>query len=382
MKLIHTSDWHLGKMIFGRSLLQDQEYFIRRVFLPCVEEERPDCVLLAGDVFDRQVAPPEAIHLFEEALYALHAMGVAIAVIAGNHDGADRLAPCARLLRGEGVYIASRLEDSFTPVTIARGEERVHLHLLPYFEPAQARAALRQEDVRGMQGAYAAVLQKVRETLCPRECNILVGHCFVTGCSVSDSENPLYVGGSAEVAAGVFEGFDYVALGHLHASQRAGEVARYAGAPLQYSFEERGQKSLTIVETSGKHCALRQIPVSPLRRMRLEEGDFAHWLRLGRESQEPCEDYLFLRLTDQAPVYMPVEQLREYYPNLLGLTGAWLQPQSGQNGVVTTLRQNGGELELFTSFMEQVCGQAPEEEDRRLFLQACRIAQEAQEEKA
>ena len=154
MRILHTSDWHLGKMLFGRSLLEDQTYFVDRVFLPLVEREHPDLILLAGDVFDRPIAPVEAIRLFDHFIEETHRLGVPLAVISGNHDGADRMALGAPLLRENGVTIATKLEDVFRPILLSEG---VHCYLLPYFEPAQVRQVLGVE-VRGFQEAYRAVL--------------------------------------------------------------------------------------------------------------------------------------------------------------------------------------------------------------------------------
>lgn len=236
MKILHTSDWHLGRMIYGRSLLEDQEHFIQKVFLPAVEKFEPDLVILAGDVYDRQIPPVEAIRLFDKTLLSLYQRGTAVAVLAGNHDSADRLAIGAAMLRQSGVYIAAHLEDLWEPLVLEKDGERVCVYLLPYCEPAEIRQFLGREEIHGFNGCYAALLEELRRRLPADGKNILVCHCFVSGSQISDSESTLYVGGSGEVSPESFAGFDYVALGHLHAPQKAGGKRSICGISSKILF--------------------------------------------------------------------------------------------------------------------------------------------------
>lgn len=370
MKLLHTSDWHLGRMIFGRSLLPDQETFIKEVFLPAVEEQRPDCILLAGDIFDRQIAPVEAIRLFDYVIAEIHRLKIPLAVIAGNHDGADRIAIGTQLLRQSGITIATRLEDAFTPVEIQSGDEKADIYLLPYCEPAMVRQFLHNEEIHGYQDAYSAILAEIRKTFRPDVLHILVSHCFVAGGKISESESPVYVGGSGEVNPSVFEGFDYVALGHLHAPQRAGEHGRYSGSPLKYSFDEEHQrKSMTMLQITKTDCKLDELPVKPLHDMRTISGTMTELLEQPRN-----EDYLFIRVTDQTPVYMPAEQLRACYPNLLAVNCDWFHADTVGDGSGSVLREQFlkhkiDETTVFEQFMKQICGEEMDERDRNLFLQ-------------
>lgn len=372
MKLLHTSDWHLGKMIFGRSLLPDQEAFIKQEFLPAVEAERPDCILLAGDIFDRQIAPVEAIRLFDYTIAEIHKLHVSLAAIAGNHDGADRIAIGTQLLRQSGITIAARLEDAFTPITVQSGNETADIYLLPYCEPAMVRQFLHNDDIHGFHEATCAILDEIRKTFRPDVLHILVSHCFVAGGILSDSESPVYVGGSGEVNPSAFDGFDYVALGHLHAPQRAGEHGRYSGSPLKYSFDEEHQKkSMTILHLSKESCELEELPVQPLHDMKTIQGTMAELLAQGQ--QQINEDYLFIRVTDKSPVYMPTEQLRPYYPNLLAVNCDWLNPTTatGDDAALREqlLHHKIDEVAVFEQFMKQICGEETDESDRALFLQ-------------
>lgn len=372
MKIFHTSDWHLGKMIYGRSLLPDQEHFIREVFLPAVRSERPDLVIVAGDLFDRQIAPIEAIRLFDNFLCEMSALHIPLAMISGNHDGAERIAVGTGLLRLSGIYIGSSISDLSQPAIITAGGETAHVYLLPYCEPAAVRQVLRDEGIKSFQDAYTALLNRIKEQLEPNVINILIAHCFVMGGTVSASESPTFVGGSSEVNPSVFEGFDYVALGHLHGPQRAGKNGRYCGSPLKYSFDEAGQrKSFTILDIHKDHTQITEYSAPPLHDVRVISGLLDDLIAQGKE--HPSEDYLYANLTDDAPVYMPMDKLRPYYPNILGLSSQWLSASG--DGTRDDLRdqlkkRKTDDIYVFEQFMSQICGAEVDEADRALFLKA------------
>lgn len=381
MKILHTSDWHLGKMIYGRSLLPDQEYFINQVFLPAIREERPDLVILAGDVFDRQVAPVDAIRLFDRFLSEISGLHIPFALITGNHDGADRIAIGTSLLRQSGIYIGTSLTDVFAPAVIKAGTETAHIYLLPYFEPAAVREFLKDESIKSFQEAYFALLNRVRQQLDETVINVLVAHCFVIGGELSASESPTFVGGSSEVNPSVFEGFDYVALGHLHGPQKAGENGRYSGSPLKYSFDETHQrKSFTILNINKTQKEITTCSQPPLHDMRVLSGNFAELL--AQVKANPSNDYLYFNLEDKAPVYMPMDQFRPYCPNLLGLTSEWLNVGRGdlQNNLREQLMHRKiDDLYIFEQFLNQICGCDADDADRKLFLQALNSCREEKE---
>lgn len=378
MKLLHTADWHLGKVIYGRSLLEDQKYFIEACLLPLLEQEQPDAILLAGDVFDRPVAPVEAISLFDAFLKTVNAMGIQLLGISGNHDSAERMAPGSALLRKSGVYLSTTLKEAQQPVTL---NDNTDVYLLPYFDPAQARDFLQDDTLRGFYEAYAAVLARMKQAFRPGVRNILVAHCFVMGSALSASESPTFVGGSSEVSADVFEGFDCVALGHLHAPQRAGKNGRYAGSPLKYSFDEANhKKSVTILEEQDGVLQTRQVPIVPKREMRVLSDSFEALYEQAKAN--PSEDYFYLNLKDEHPVYMPVDRLRPYYPNLLGLQSEWLaHTGNGENDAIRAqmLQHKLDDTMILKEFLKQICGVETTEQDRTLFLQALKQAEEVQE---
>lgn len=364
MKLFHTSDWHLGRMLYGRSLLEDQRWFLQEVFLPAVERERPACVILAGDVYDRQIAPPEAIRLFDATLARLVELRVKVCIISGNHDGADRMALLKGALRQSGVYFATALEDAFSPVVLEEQGEILQLFLLPYFDTSQAREYLGDDSLRGEGTCFRALVEKLRPLFLPGAGHLLVSHCFAAGSQTSDSESTLFVGGSGQVPPSLFDPFDYVALGHLHGPQKAGDRGRYSGSPLKYSVDEaRQKKGFVSLEWTGHEMLQEFVPVTPLRQVRRVTGLFQTLLEAGKQS--PCEDYLELVLEDTSPVMLAAERLRPYYPNLLAVSNPWMA--SGVTGERASRLKGQDEATVFSSFLREVCQLEPSPQDEALF---------------
>lgn len=377
IKLLHTADWHLGKALYGRSMLEEQRWFVLKWFLPLLEKERPDAVLLAGDIFDRQVPPVEAVTLFDEFLNQLAALRIPLIAVTGNHDSARRLSLGTSLLRGQGVVLATKPEDVWTPYTISTKDGLLCCYTLPYCEPAAAREALEEAEdgPHTMDEAFRALLARVQPS--PNAVNILVTHCFAAGGEISASESPAFVGGSSQVGLDCFTPFAYTALGHLHGPQKAGS-ARYSGSPLKYSFDEAGQKKGVVRVTlqDGK-VEPEVIPIVPPHNVRVLHGEFD---KLFGEAQEsPSEDYLFAELTDTHPVYQPVDRLRPYYPNLLGISSEWLLSSGGEedDAFRREMRKHRvNDDEILTAFLQQVCGTQPTEQDFALFHEVMKEEEE------
>ncbi len=255
----------------GCQMLPEQDYFIKNILLPAIDTEKPDAVIIAGDIFDRQVPPVEAVRLFSFAVTEICAKrGIPAVVIAGNHDGADRLAVYAPLLRPQGLYLSARPLDT-PPLCLKDEYGEVYFHLLPYFDAAVARDILGREDIHGQNTAFKEMISQIHPVSGAR--NVLVTHCFAAGSATCESESPLAVGGSEEVDPSLFEGFDYVALGHLHGPQKSGQNGCYSGSPLKYSFdEERHKKSLAIVTLGVSGTRINRIPVKTQHDMRTVTG--------------------------------------------------------------------------------------------------------------
>ncbi len=370
MKLIHTSDWHLGKYLYSRSMLEEQEAWIFGRFLPLVEAQRPDAVLLAGDVYDRQIAPVEALTLFDRFVTALCGeLGIGLIAVSGNHDSPQRMQVGADLLARGGCHIITRLDPEAPPIVLA-GPRPVHIYTLPYFDPAMARYVLGREELQGFAAAYEAVLAPIRSRLDPNACNLLVAHCFAAGSRQAESESPMFVGGSGQVPPAAFADFDYVALGHLHGPQRVGENGRYSGTPLAYSFDEAGQeKGVVLVEIpDAGPVQTRHLPLPPRRALRTVEGTLES-LRLAAAGDPNADDFIFARLTGN-PIFEPMAQLRKFYPNTLEVHNGDLVEERMRRAA------DGGTLnpedprQLFTEFFRQMCGEETTPEDLAVFEQA------------
>src|SRR5690554_3929586 len=311
MRFLHTSDWHLGRILHGRSLIEDQAHVLDR-FVDLVRDARPDAVLIAGDVYDRAVPPAEAVELLDDTLSRIVlGQGVPVLVIAGNHDSPERLGFGARLLAERGLTIVGRVD---APRAVAFEDDwgRVVVHPLPYAEPALVRDAF-GDDVADHEAALAALLGRVRAAHPAGVRSVVMAHAFVAGGAESDSERPLSVGGSAVVDAGLFDGFDYVALGHLHRPQRVGaDHVRYAGSLLKYSTSEAGHaKSVSLVELRAPgERTVEEIALAPLRDLRVLTGPLD--ALIASAATDPArEDYVFARLTDRGALLDPMARLRE-----------------------------------------------------------------------
>lgn len=368
MRILHTADLHLGKSIYGKSLLEDQKYFLENCFFTAIEQLKPDIVIVAGDIFDRTIAPTDAIRLFDSVILKLSSLKIPMLAITGNHDGEDRITLGASLLRSNGIYIATNPLDITKPVTFTENGKNYSFYLLPHTEPIKMRGTTGFEDVKTYSDTYERLIATVKDNLDKSACNILISHCFVTGCSVSDSESPIFIGGSSEISASIFSDFDYVALGHLHSPQKAGENGRYSGSPLKYSFDEENQnKSITVIDLNGKNITTTPYTYTPLRDMKTIKGNFEELLNMGKES--PSDDYIFAHLTDDVPIYMPVDRLREYYPNILGLKSEYLLKKSVEKQQNTITRKSSDQ-EILSAFLSQICDTEMTEQDLAIFNDA------------
>ncbi|MDT3399413.1 exonuclease SbcCD subunit D [Streptomyces sp. B1866] len=321
MRILHTSDWHLGRSFHRVGLLDAQARFVDHL-VATAREERVDAVAVAGDVYDRAVPSLAAVELFDEALHRLAALGVPTVLISGNHDSPRRLGVGAGLMERAGVHLRTDPAGCGTPVVLADEHGDVALYGLPYLEPALVRDTLGAE-----RAAHAAVLRaamdRVRADLATRRPgtrSVVLAHACVTGGAASDSERDISVGGVSSVPAGVFAGVDYAALGHLHGCQALTDRIRYSGSPLAYSFSEaRHRKSVWLVDLGpGGEVAAERVdcPVPrPLARLRGRLEDLLTDPRLARHE----DAWLEAVLTDPVRPAEPMARLARRFPHVLSL---------------------------------------------------------------
>lgn len=369
MKILHTSDWHLGLGLHNVSLLEEQAAMVD-CLLATVAREQVEAVVLAGDVFDHAVASAEAISLYNHAMTSLCGrLGVPVVLCAGNHDGAARLASCGELLGKAGLFVRGKISAAMVPVVVGDAA----FHLLPYFHADEARCLFPDEELPTAGHAMDRMCSLAREHLVPGKRNILVAHCFVGGAQLVESDRAAVVGGSSQVALACFAGFDYVALGHLHRPQTVAPGVRYAGSPFPYSFSEAGQeKSFTLLDTAD--LSLRELPVETPRQLRVITGT-AQEVEAGAPADQRPEDYLKIQLTDCPAGLERTQLLRQYYPNLLTLVGR--EPEGGETaGITVEELARLSPQELMERFCREVLDQEPDGELTTWFLEAAAQAEE------
>jgi exonuclease SbcD len=394
MRILHTSDWHLGRLFHGVHLTEDQAYVLEQV-IDTAGSASPDVILVSGDVYDRAVPPGEAVSLLDDVLSRL-VLGLKIPVImiAGNHDAPDRLGFGSRLMKERGFHVAGPFSGSVKPVVLEDKAGQVCFYPLPFAEPAVMREKLGDPSLKDHDSAMRAAVSAIRDHHLPDARSVLLAHAFVVGGAESESERPLSVGGSGTVSASCFDGFDYVALGHLHrpqgiaitrtrdtGAQRTGATGardvgdpgtrvagavpihasaapiQYAGSLMKYSFSEAAhEKCIKLVEMdeSGK-CTIENMPLRPRYDVRSIEGNLEQVLSEGTSSPDR-EDFLSVTLLDEGVIYDAIGKLREVYPNVLEIRRPFLMP-AGDVGTKRYDHREHSEAELFEAFYKQTTGE-------------------------
>lgn len=373
MKILHTSDWHLGKMVMVQSMLDDQRYFIENIFLKALDEYRPDVIVLAGDIFDQSIAPIPAIELLEETLYAVASRKIPLIAISGNHDSPERLIPAARLLRSSGIYLANSIDDLLEPIDITAADgSRARFFCLPYFDLSMARNFTRIDKLKNVGEAYDALFDMASEKLADDCPNILVTHCTVVGAVTCESESAVSVGGAQQVSSDIFSRFDLTCLGHIHSPQRGGGNARYSGAPLRYSFDRNERDKCMLLYDTQNGMSVTEIPIVPLHEMRVVKGRFKEL----KDVPDNCtQDYIFAVVDDDHIEVQPMERLREKYPNIIGTKQLFLSENQAGDFLSDETRETREKIannklsdeELVRSFLKSVCDTVPTDEDIAFF---------------
>lgn len=353
MKFMHLSDLHLGKRVNEFSMIEDQQYILNQI-AEIADREKPDGVLIAGDVYDKSVPPIEAVQLFDDFLVRLAEQSLPVFIISGNHDSAERVAFGSRLMISSGVYLSPVYDGSVKPVTLEDAYGKADIYLLPFLKPAHVRRFFPEEVIDSYTEAMRVAIDHLDLDLSRR--NILVTHQFVTGAVRSDSEE-ISVGGADNVDAAVFEAFDYVTLGHLHRAQSVTrETIRYCGTPLKYSFSEADhEKSVTLVELGEKgQVSVETLPLVPLRDMHEIKGTYEEvTLKRFYEETDYQESYMHITLTDEEDIPDALGKLRAIYPNIMKLD--YDNERTRTNGKLdgTDRAEQKSPIELFAELYEK-----------------------------
>ena len=353
MKLFHLSDLHIGKRVNEFSMIEDQKYILTQI-LYAADQEKPDGILISGDVYDRTIPTAEAVQVFDAFLTRLSEQKIPAFIISGNHDSAERLAFGSSLMGKSGIYFSKVYDGTVEKIPMQDAYGTVWIYLLPFLRPSTIRHALpeRAEEVRSAADAVRIALEQTK--IDEKERNVLLAHQFVTGAKRCDAEE-LQVGDVDQIPAELFASFGYVALGHIHSPQKVGrETVRYCGAPLKYSFSEAGQeKSITVVELKEKSSVdLRTIPLKPLHDLRKIRGTYLEVTAKSFYENRDCEDYLQVTLTDEEDVPDGMAKLRTIYPNLMRLEYDNKRTRSNAEVRAAERVEEKSELELFQEFYE------------------------------
>ena len=362
MRILHTSDWHLGRQLHGVSLLDDQRHVLDQL-AAVLTAENIDALVIAGDVYDRSLPPVEAVKLLNR--FVSHVSGelkLPIIMIGGNHDSGERLDFGGQLLAGAGLHIAGALSRELDPVVLEDAHGEVAFYSIPYADPATVRDVF-DIEVRTHDEAMAFLCREIREHNPHGRRAIVLSHCFLAGGEESESERPLTVGGVASVSPKHFVDFTYTALGHLHAPQhKESDHIRYSGSLLKYSFsEDKHNKSVTIVDIdkNGK-CVIDKVRLTPRRDLRVIEGRLDDILAAADKDQA-SEDYVLIRLLDTHAILDVMGKLRAAYPNVLQLERPMLVSE-GMRTPGDRAMIHKAELPMFEDFYKQMTGDQLDDE--------------------
>lgn len=361
MRILHTSDWHLGMSAGTKSLEEDQRYFFQQLY-EMIEKEEIDVVLAAGDIYDSSVSNADAITLYNEVTTKICGeMGRKLVIIAGNHDGAARLASCRELLKEAGLYVTGRLTKEITPVEIGNAA----IYPIPFFGKEEVCAFYpeKKNEIISQEKAMEVVCNQIRAQMDPEKFNIIVSHALIVNAELSESDRSARVGFATAVSKDVFHGFDYVALGHIHKPQKITDTIRYSGSPVKYSFgtEEKKEKCVILVDTETGE--IRELPLKQLHERRTVEGIYEEII----QREDLANDYLRLKVTDRYAGLELMSELQGKFPYLLELYGKSLEEQGEASALTLDEIQTLDEFDIMKKFFAENFAYEPDESQLQLF---------------
>lgn len=368
MKFIHLSDLHLGKKVHGFSMIEDQKDILIKI-INIIDEEKPEGILIAGDIYDKTVPSEEAMQLWDDFLIRLSKRNLQVFAISGNHDSAVRFSDHNKLIEGAGIHLSPVYDGKVEPYILKDKDGIVNVYMLPFIKPALVRPFFRDEVIEDYTDACRVAIEHMN--INPKERNIIIAHQFVTGALQCDSEEK-NVGGLDNVNGTVFDIFDYVALGHIHGKQKIGrEEVRYCGTPLKYSFSEKDHiKAVTIVEMEEKgNVKIREVELKPKHDLREIKGTYAELTLKSNYEGTATDDYIHAVLTDKDDVLDAMGKLRCIYKNLMHLTYDNERTRTNKQLKETEDIESKTPIELFEDFYELQNNQKMSEEQKAFSIQ-------------
>jgi len=378
VKIIHLADLHIGKRVNEFSMIDDQKHILNQI-LEIIDKEKPDAVIIAGDVYDKQVPSIEAVELLDSFISDISKRKTTTFIISGNHDSAERLAFGSSLMAMGKIYISPVYNGKISKYTLKNDFGSANFYLLPFVKPNHVKRFFPDEKIESYTDAIRVVVDNLK--LDTSEINILIAHQFVTGASRTESEE-ISVGGLDNVDASVFEDFDYVALGHIHRPQKIGtERIRYCGTPLKYSFSEvNDTKSVSIIEINSKEdFNLRTIPLIPKRDMRKIRGTYEELITKTSYESTNTDDYIHVTLTDEFNVVDAIQKLRVIYKNIMKLEYDNMRTRESRKiNLDDMVIENKNPLEIFSEFYKLQNNKEMDNEQKEIIK---KIMEEVWEEK-
>jgi exonuclease SbcD len=323
MRIMHTGDWHLGRTLHKMSLIDDQRYILNKL-VDEIKEKDVDVLLIAGDIYDKSRPSTEAVALLNEILTRIIKETKAkIISLAGNHDSPERIHFGSEIMSAGGLHTFGNIDKNTYKITLEDEYGKVNFYPIPYLDPFHCRKAYEDNDIRTQDDAYKKTLEIIKENLNPEERNICIAHGYITGTEkieTSESERPISIGTAEYADVNYFDGFEYVALGHIHGPQRVkGENIRYSGSLLKYSFSEADHnKSLPIIDLKEKgNTNIDFLKIEPIKDLRIIKGRISDLLKEEVSSLANTDDYIMAVLEDKGELIEPIKTLRSVYPNTL-----------------------------------------------------------------
>lgn len=369
MRIFHMADWHIGKLVNGFYMTEDQEYVIEQL-CKAIEAKKPDVVIISGDLYDRSVPPVHAVELLNKSLIRIvKDLNTKVIALAGNHDSNERIEFASSLLSDSGLYIFGNLKRKIDKITLEDEYGKVNFYPIPYADVPYVRDLFEDENIKSYDLAMERIVSEILNDFNESERNVVIAHGYVTGIKddhfeeleESDSEKPLSIGGTEYINSKHFERFNYTALGHLHGPQKVGsDKIRYSGSLMKYSFSEvKQRKGITIVDLDKNGDVNIEIyELKPKRDFRIEEGTLEEVLNRYDKNNENNEDYIKVVLKDKGELLDPMAKLRAVYPNVMELTREEKILREGNRRVASDIKQKSN-ISLFESFykdiMDEVC---------------------------
>ena len=361
MRILHTSDWHLGMPLKLGTMIEDQQFFLEQLY-SIIEENAVDAVICAGDIYDSSVTNAEAIELYSSAITRIcKELKKKMIVIAGNHDSGARLASGRELLEMAGLYVSGKIVKNIIPITIGNAD----IYPIPFFNRDEVIAFFpdQKAEINSQEVATKVLCDHIRETMDPSRVNIIVSHAYITSAELSDSDRAAQVGQATSVSKDVFEGFDYVALGHIHKPQAITETIRYSGSPIKYSFgvEETQIKQVLIYDTDSKEII--PVPLNMLHDRKSISGTYDE-IRV-MDAIDNC--YLRVTVSDRIASLELLSEMREKFPGILELHGMSFEESGEETSITIDELTKLGETDIMIRFLEEQYHYTPNADQINLY---------------